>query len=119
MNIQEEFKKVTEYASPRILGEVNDQYIKIAKIGGEEIPWHNHENEDEMFYIVEGELKMEIRDREPFLLRTGEFHVVPKGVDHRVSATADCFIMLIESKSTLHTGKVQADITKSVEEQRY
>nr|WP_283773981.1 cupin domain-containing protein [Aquiflexum sp. TKW24L] len=107
------------YFSPRIIGEVNDQYIKIAKIKGQEVPWHNHENEDELFYIVEGTLLMEIENRPDLIMKKGDLFVVKKGVNHRVSSTEDCLIMLIESKTTEHIGKVKSAITKSIEEQLF
>lgn len=119
MNIKEALLKVDQYFSPRIIGEVNDQYIKVAKIKGQEIPWHNHENEDELFYILEGSLLMEIENEPDLIMQKGDFYVVKKGVNHRVSSKEDCSIMLIESKTTAHTGKVISEITKSIEEQKY
>lgn len=98
---------------------MNDVYVKIAKIKGEEVPWHAHDNEDELFYIVKGELLMEIEDQESFTMKKGDLYIVPKGIAHRVSSENECSLMLIESKSTAHTGNVVADITKSVEDQKY
>lgn len=119
MNLKENFNNVNEYFSPKIIDEVNDQYIKVAKIKGQDLPWHNHENEDELFYIVEGELLMEIENQQSFTMKKGDLFVVKKGINHRVSATDECLIMLIEPKTTEHTGKVKSDITKSIEEQKY
>jgi quercetin dioxygenase-like cupin family protein len=119
MNLKNEFLKVDQYFSPRIIGEVNDQFIKIAKIKGQEVPWHNHENEDELFYIVEGSLLMEIENQISFVMQEGDFFVVKKGINHRVSSEDECLIMLIESKTTEHTGKVKSKITKSIDEQKY
>jgi quercetin dioxygenase-like cupin family protein len=119
MNLKNEFLKVDQYFSPRIIGEVNDQFIKIAKIKGQEVPWHNHENEDELFYIVEGSLLMEIENQKSFIMQEGDFFVVKKGINHRVSSEDECLIMLIESKTTEHTGKVKSKITKSIDEQKY
>ncbi len=116
-NLNDTLKTVKNYFSPKVVGEVNDQYIKVAKILGEDIPWHNHENEDESFFILEGELLMEIEDEKPFWMRKGDLYVVKKGVNHRVSAKEECQIMLIETKTTEHTGKVKSAITKTVEEQ--
>jgi quercetin dioxygenase-like cupin family protein len=110
---------VLKYFSPRVIGEVNDQYIKVAKIKGQEVPWHNHENEDELFYIVEGSLLMEIENQENFILQKGDLYVVKKGINHRVSSKEECLIMLIESKTTEHTGNVKSKITKSINEQKY
>jgi len=119
MNLKEEAKKVTEYFSPRIISEVNDQYVKIARIKGQDVPWHNHRDEDELFYIIEGELLMEIEGQPGHVMRNGDLFVVPKGVEHRVSSEEDCLIMLVESKSTKHTGDVEALITKSTDDQKY
>lgn len=100
-----------------MVGEVNDQYIKIAKILGEEIPWHNHEKEDESFYVIEGELLMEVEGIPPFTMKQGDLFVVKKGVSHRVSSEKECRIMLVETKTTEHTGKVKSAVTRSIEEQ--
>jgi len=119
MNLKNEFKKVANYFSPRIVGEVNDQYIKIAKIKGQEVPWHNHKNEDELFYIVEGNLLMEMENQPDLIMKKGDLFVVPRGVNHRVSSNEDCLIMLIETKTTKHTGEIESSITKSVNDQIY
>ncbi|MCU0470622.1 MAG: cupin domain-containing protein [Arcicella sp.] len=119
MNLKEAFLNLDNYFSPRIIGEVNDQYIKIAKIKGQEIPWHNHENEDELFYVVKGTLLMEMENQPDLILKKGDLHVVKKGENHRVSSKSECLIMLIESKTTEHTGKIKSAITKSVRDQFY
>lgn len=119
MNLIEQFKDIKEYFSPKIVAEVNDQYVKIAKIKGEDIPWHHHENEDELFYIIEGTLLMEVENEANRTMKTGDIFVVPKGVNHRVSAKDECSIMLIETISTKHTGDVKSHITKSIQEQSY
>lgn len=118
MNLKDSFLSVVEYFSPKIIGEVNDQYIKVVKIKGQKVPWHNHEIEDELFYIVEGSLLMEIENQQNFVLQKGDFYVVKKGINHRVSSEEECLIMLIESKTTEHTGKVKSHITKSIDEQK-
>lgn len=118
-NLKEQLKNVQDYFSPRIVAEVNDQYVKIAKIKGQEVPWHNHENEDELFYIIEGTLLMEIENETNRTMKTGDMFVVPKGINHRVSSIDECSIMLIETKTTKHTGKVKSSITKSIQEQSY
>jgi quercetin dioxygenase-like cupin family protein len=119
MNLKDTFLGVKNYFSPRIIGEVNDQYIKIVKIKGQEVPWHNHENEDELFYITEGKLLIEIENQPGSIMRKGDLYVVKKGINHRVSSTEECLIMLIESKTTEHTGKIKSAITKSVRDQFY
>ena len=91
MNIKEQLKEVKNYFSPKIVTQVNDQYVKIAKIKGQEIPWHNHENEDELFYIIEGELVMEIENESNRTMKTGDLFVVPKGINHRVSSVKGMF----------------------------
>ncbi len=117
MNIQSHLAKVQEYFSPKVVGEVNDVYVKVAKIKGEDIPWHNHRNEDEAFFILEGELLFEEEGKNPFIMKKGDFYVVDRGVNHRVSSTEECQIMLIENKSTAHTGEVDSPVTRSIEEQ--
>ncbi|RPA68025.1 cupin domain-containing protein [Cyclobacteriaceae bacterium YHN15] len=117
MNLKEAFFSLVDYFSPKIIGEVNDQYIKVVKIKGQDVPWHNHENEDELFYVVKGTLLMEIENQPDLILKKDDLFVVKKGTNHRVSSTAECLIMLIESKTTEHTGKVKSAITKSIEEQ--
>jgi quercetin dioxygenase-like cupin family protein len=117
MNLLEKFKEVQNYFSPKVIGEVNDVFIKIAKINGQDVPWHNHENEDELFYIVKGSLLFEIEGQNPFTMNTGDLFIVKKGINHRVSSANECLIMLIENKSTLHLGDVSSPITKSIEEQ--
>jgi len=119
MNLKEQLKDVKDYFTPKIVTEVNDQYVKIAKINGQEVPWHNHENEDELFYIIEGELLMEVENETNRTMRTGDMLVVPKGINHRVSSIDECSIMLIETKTTKHTGEVKSSITKSIQEQSY
>lgn len=117
MNISNYLTQVKEYFSPKVIGEVNDVFVKVAKIHGEKVPWHNHTHEDEAFFIVKGELLFEEEGKDSFTMKEGDFYVVKKGVNHRVSSTAECQIMLIENKTTAHTGEVDSEITKSVEEQ--
>ena len=119
MNLKKQLEDVKDYFTPKIVAEVNDQYVKIAKIKGQDVPWHNHENEDELFYILEGELLMEVENETDRTMNTGDMVVVPKGINHRVSSIDECSIMLIETKTTKHTGEVQSYITKSIQEQSY
>ena len=118
MNLNEQLKEVKDYFSPKIVSEVNNQYVKIAKINGDKVPWHTHENEDELFYILEGSLVMELEDQESFNMHEGDVFVVPKGVNHKVSSDKECAILLIESKTTLHTGNIITKITKSINKQK-
>lgn len=117
MNIPEKFNEIKKYFSPKVVGEVNDVYVKIAKIKGDEVPWHNHKEEDEMFYVIEGNLLFEIKGEEPFTMNEGDLFVVTKGITHRVSSVNECKIMLIENKTTAHTGDVKSEITKSISQQ--
>ena len=117
INLKQIISEVQDYFSPKVVDSVNDVYIKVAKIKGDKVPWHIHENDDELFYVIEGNLLMEIEHQDDIMLNKGDLYVVKKGVEHRVSSTEECHIMLIENKSTEHTGKVQSEITKTVEEQ--
>ena len=110
-------RALTELHSPKVIGEVNDVYVKVARIKGEEIPWHSHAGEDELFYILDGSLLFEIRGEEPFTMRKGDLFIVRRGVEHRVSSTEACSILLVEDKATAHLGTTGSDITRSVEEQ--
>jgi mannose-6-phosphate isomerase-like protein (cupin superfamily) len=104
VNLAEKFSRFHEYFSPKIVGEVNDFHVKLGKVKGEFI-WHHHENEDELFLIVKGELALHFRDR-VVELKEGEFFIVPKGVEHKPVADEECHFMMIEPKSTLNTGNV-------------
>ena len=117
INLLAQAEQITEYFSPKVVGEVNDVYVKLAVIKGEDIPWHNHENEDELFYILAGSLLFEEEGKAAFTMQMGDMYIVKKGVNHRVSATEECRIMLIENKSTLHTGKQETAITRSLDDQ--
>lgn len=119
MNLKDACLDLSHYFSPKIIGEVNDHYIKVVKINGQEVPWHNHENEDELFYIIDGQLLMEMENHLEFTMEKGDLFVVKKGTNHRVSSKAECLIMLIEPKTTEHTGKMKSAISKSIEEQIY
>lgn len=116
-NLIAKFEKLTAHFSPKIIGEVNDVFIKIVKILGDEVPWHTHENEDELFYILEGELLFEIEGATSFTMTNGDIYIVQKGIKHRVSSKKECKIMLVEPKSTLHTGNIHANITKTLNQQ--
>ena len=117
MNIKNELNSIKEYFSPKIVGEINDVFVKLVKIKGDKVPWHNHKNEDEFFYIIEGTLYFEIEGEKGFFMNEGDIFIVKKGVNHRVSSKEVCEIMLIEKKSTMHTGDIISDITKSIDKQ--
>jgi mannose-6-phosphate isomerase-like protein (cupin superfamily) len=104
-----------ELWSPRVVGEMDDVYVKVAKVEGT-LAWHSHENEDELFFILKGRLRIEM-EQGSVELREGEMFVVPKGVRHNPVAEQECHLLLIERKSTLHTGDVATDKTRSIAEQ--
>ena len=106
---------LTELWSPRVVAELDDSYVKVAKVQGT-LAWHSHENEDELFFILKGSLTIEMEAR-TVVLREGESFVVPKGVRHNPIAEQECHVMLIERKSTLHTGSEVTSKTRSVAEQ--
>ena len=106
---------LTELWSPRVIAEVDDAYIKVAKVRGV-FGWHAHVDEDELFLILKGHLRIEMDDG-PVELREGEVFVVPKGTRHNPVAEEECHLMLIERKSTLHTGNTVTERTRSLAEQ--
>jgi quercetin dioxygenase-like cupin family protein len=118
MNLQEKLSEITEYFSPKIVGEVNDVFIKLVKIKGNKVPWHNHKNEDELFQVLSGSLLFEVENRESFIMNSGDMFIVKRGINHRVSSKEECHIMLIENKTTKHTGETIVEITKSIKKQR-
>jgi len=104
-----------EHWSPRVVAEVDDSYVKVAKLQGS-LAWHSHDNEDELFFILKGSIRIEMEDR-AVELREGDAFVVPKGVRHHPVAEDECHVMLIERKTTLHTGNEATDKTRSIAEQ--
>ena len=114
-NFQHELESVTEFWSPKVIGQVNNQYIKVAKLKGEFV-WHNHEDEDELFHVVKGQLIIQFEDDE-IELNEGDFYVIPKGVMHNPIAKEECWIVLIETVSTKHTGEVETPLTKTIAQQ--
>jgi mannose-6-phosphate isomerase-like protein (cupin superfamily) len=115
VNLRNEAESLSDYWSPRVLGRVNDQFIKVAKLKGEFV-WHKHDDEDELFYIVKGRLIIQYEDG-AVTLEEGDFHIVPKGVMHNPLAEQECWIALIEPVSTAHTGDVVTERTKTIEDQ--
>jgi mannose-6-phosphate isomerase-like protein (cupin superfamily) len=109
INIAQKFSLFQEYWQPRIAGELNDSYLKLAKLKGEFI-WHKHDNEDELFLVVKGKLLIRLRDGELWL-GEGEFTIIPKGVEHCPVAEEEVQVILLEPKSTLNTGDVQNERT--------
>ena len=130
INLASKFSQIREYWKPYIAGELNGQMVKLDKFKGEFV-WHHHENEDELFLVVKGRFRMEFRglvpdsahssnsaDRNVRATRTlwieeGEFIIVPRGVEHRPVADEECWIMLFEPASTLNTGNVENELTRT------
>ncbi len=106
---------LTELWSPRIISELDNNFVKIAKVHGV-LDWHTHDEEDELFYVLSGELHLEMEDRTA-VLREGDLFVVPRGVRHKPFAEHECLILLIERKSTLHTGSTVTDQTRALSDQ--
>ncbi len=106
---------LTELWSPRVVGEVDDAFVKVARVHGS-LAWHSHEHEDELFYILKGHLRIEMESG-AVELGEGDMFVVPKGVRHNPVAENECHILLIEKKTTLHTGDVKTDRTRSLADQ--
>ncbi len=109
VNIAQKFQKIREYWKPYIAAELNGQLVKLDKLKGEFV-WHRHEKEDEMFLVVKGRFRMELRDG-PIMMEEGEFIVIPRGVDHRPVAEQEAWVMLFEPASTLNTGNVQNELS--------
>ena len=105
-----------EYWSPKVVARVNDQYVKVAKLCGH-LAWHRHEQEDELFYVLRGELTIEYEGGRVVHLKAGSMHVVPRGVLHNPTTQEDCWIALIETTTTKHTGDVDTPLTKTIEQQ--
>ena len=110
INIDHKFSLFSDHWNPRIVGELNGQQVKLAKLKGEFI-WHKHEHEDELFYVISGSLRIEFRDKE-LVLSPGEFVIVPRGIEHRPVAQDEVCVMLFEPASTINTGDRQSHMTR-------
>ena len=115
VSLEQLAETLTELWSPRVVGEVDDAYIKVAKVQGS-LTWHSHENEDELFLVLKGRLRIEMESDFVDLVE-GEMFIVPKGVRHNPVAEQECLLMLVERKSTLHTGNVRTEQTRTIAEQ--
>ena len=114
VNVAHKLAQFSEYWSPKIAGEVNDAYIKLVKFKGEFI-WHHHDAEDELFLVVRGTMRMKLRERgveREEQVRSGEFIVVPRGVEHMPVADEEVHVLLLEPKTTLNTGNVRNERTR-------
>jgi len=105
------FEKFADTFSPKIVGELNGQHVKVVRLEGDKVPWHTHDNEDELFWVLEGELDILERD-ETATLHAGEFCIVSRGIEHRVVPHGHVKLVLFEPAGIAHTGKVRAEITK-------
>jgi mannose-6-phosphate isomerase-like protein (cupin superfamily) len=113
INLTQKFSLFTEHYSPKIVGEVNDLYVKLVKLQGD-FMWHHHDNEDELFFVVKGELRMKVKENgaeREVIVRPGEFIIIPRGVEHFPSAGEETHVMLLEPKTTLNTGNVDNERT--------
>ncbi len=111
VNIKKCFEKFSDTFSPKIVGELNGQNIMLVRCEGDKIPWHIHDNEDEMFFVLDGTLEVLERDGS-LTLHAGEFCIVRKGIEHRVVPRDHVKLMLFEPQSIAHTGKVKSEVTK-------
>lgn len=109
------FDRVTDYWSPKVVGQFNDHLLKVAKLKGE-LVWHAHDGQDELFYVVKGSLRIEFEDH-AIDLQQGDFMTVPSGVRHNPVAREECWVLLIEPASTKHTGDEMTSRTRSLKEQ--
>ena len=110
VSIDEKLSLFSEYWDPKIVGELNGQYVKLVKFKGEFV-WHKHDNEDEMFYVLKGKFNMEYRDK-TIEINENEFVIIPKGIEHRPVAPEEVSVMLFEPKTILNTGDTRNDFTK-------
>jgi mannose-6-phosphate isomerase-like protein (cupin superfamily) len=110
VNLSEKFGLFAEHWSPKIAGEVNDSYVKLVKFTGDFV-WHKHENEDEMFLVVKGEITIHLRDG-AVRLGEGEFAIIPRGVEHKPVAEEEAHVLLFEPKTVLNTGDVVNELTR-------
>ncbi|MGY8923638.1 MAG: cupin domain-containing protein [Flavobacteriales bacterium] len=110
VNFGNAFAYISDYWSPKIAGELNGQHVKLAKLKGEFV-WHKHDQEDELFLVISGELIIELRDKK-LVLKEGEMVIIPKGVEHKPVAENEVEILLFEPISTVNTGEVSSDLRK-------
>ncbi len=109
VNLAQKFSLFTEPYQPKIVGELNDAYVKVVKLQGD-FMWHHHDHEDELFFVAKGELHMKLREdgaERQIVIRPGEFIIIPRGVEHFPSADEETHVMLLEPKTTLNTGNLE------------
>lgn len=110
VSVERCFEKFNDTFSPKIVGDLNGQHVKLVRVEGDKVPWHTHDEEDEMFFVLEGAMEVMERD-ETVTLNAGEFCIVPRGKEHRVVPQGHVKLMLFEPAGIAHTGKVRAEIT--------
>lgn len=110
VNLEQKFASFSEQWTPKIIAEVNDAAVKLAKLEGA-FDWHHHEHEDELFFVVKGELTIRLRDQNDIVLSEGECVLIPKGVEHLPIAELEAHVLLFEPQTTLNTGTVETERT--------
>jgi mannose-6-phosphate isomerase-like protein (cupin superfamily) len=115
LDLLAQFARVHDYWSPKVVAQVNDQYVKVARLLGD-FPWHHHEAEDELFLVLRGRLRLEFRDHVAEV-GPGQCCVVRRGVEHRPVCAEECWVVLIETVTTRHTGNLVTDRTRSIDDQ--
>ena len=113
VNLAQKLSLFTDHYSPKIVGEVNDAYVKLVKLQGD-FMWHHHDHEDELFFVVKGALRMKVRENgveREIIIHPGEFIIIPRGVEHFPSADEETHVMLLEPKTTLNTGNLDSERT--------
>jgi len=111
INLKDKLSKFSDHWSPKVIAEMNDYQFKLVKIKGDFV-WHNHEDTDEVFIVVEGSMKIEFEDR-VVELDEGEMYVVPKGVEHKPFAENECKVLLVEPRGIMNTGNTEGELTAS------
>ncbi len=111
VNVEKCFQNFSDTFSPKIVGELNGQYVMVVRLEGDKVPWHSHSNEDEMFLVLDGVLDILEREKKT-ILKAGEFYIVPRGLEHRVVPRGHVKLMLFEPADISHTGEVKSGITK-------
>lgn len=112
VNIAEKFGLFTETWTPKIIGELNGQQVKLARLKGEFV-WHSHKDEDEMFFVIKGVLQIQFRDK-TVTIKPGEMIVVPRGIEHNPIANEEVLLMLFEPAQTKHTGEIVHELTQTI-----
>ncbi len=113
VNLAQKYSLFSEQYSPKIVGELNDSYVKLVKFQGDFV-WHHHDSEDELFFVIKGEMSMKVREdgaEREIMVRPGEFIIIPRGIEHLPSAAEETQVMLLEPKTTLNTGNLENERT--------